>query len=438
MFTDLPDTLRQYGLKADVRVLLALQRAMQQNLVRTLGDLYIFLRSVVTNEPKELGPFTQAFYFYFMGVDKKANESLEDAVTRSDTFTEWFANALKRGELEDAKLSELVDQFLKEAHLTQLDISKILDATDDFRNDDPNQPDEGEDDDDRRATEIRDYRNLSLEELQERLRQIAEQQRRAHRGGNRWIGQDGNSPFGNNGAAKGGVRIGGEGGQRNARQILENQAFYPVDTKSILQDNNIDAALSALKGIEEASTESYLDVPLTIKHGLEEGGIFLPYEQERSQQKVRVLLLIDNGGYSMSPYIKSVKKLFSKMKTRFAHDLKTYYFHNTIYGGVYANSARTKFIPLDQLLKLDKQYNLFVIGDADMAPYELDSHSLQEWASLQQRFKGTAWLNPMRESYWATSTTAQWIQQVFSMYTLTPEGIEKAVLQMNRERRGKR
>jgi uncharacterized protein with von Willebrand factor type A (vWA) domain len=140
----------------------------------------------------------------------------------------------------------------------------------------------------------------------------------------------------------------------------------------------------------------------------------------------------------MSPYIKSVKKLFSKMKTRFAHDLKTYYFHNTIYGGVYANSARTKFVPLDQLLKLDRQYNLFIIGDADMAPYELDTHSLREWASLRERFKGTAWLNPMRETYWTSSVTVQWVQQVFSMFTLTPDGIEKAVVQMNRERRGKR
>ena len=64
-------------------------------------------------------------------------------------------------------------------------------------------------------------------------------------------------------------------------------------------------------------------------------------EKEKVEQKVKVMLFIDNGGWSMSPYVRTVTKLFSKMKRRFAHDLKTYYYHNSIYGGAFKNAART-------------------------------------------------------------------------------------------------
>ena len=61
----------------------------------------------------------------------------------------------------------------------------------------------------------------------------------------------------------------------------------------------------------------------------------------------------------MTPYVRLVLKLFSKMKRRFAHDLKTYYFHNSIYGGAYTDPARRHFEPIDQILANAKDYNVF-------------------------------------------------------------------------------
>ncbi|MEM9886547.1 MAG: hypothetical protein AAF849_11700 [Bacteroidota bacterium] len=436
MFSTLPAHFRKYGLRADVRILLLLQKGVERNLVRTLGDLYVFLKSLVTNEPKEFGPFVMAFYAYFLDVNIQGKESLKDAVLRSETFVEWLAGALKDNLLEEADLDDLINQFLDEVHLTQLDVSQLLDATSSFEADDPKRADSGKQDDTSniRTKDALDYRDIPLDELRKRMEEVARRQRERHQGGDHWLGKSGTSPYGNEGNAAGGIRKGGNGGGKMARQVVENRAFYPIDTKAVLRDDNIDAALAALKGIEESATEQVLDIPITIKEGLKQGGIFLPYEREDKQQKLQVLLLVDNGGFSMSPYVKSVKKLFTKMKTRFAHDLKTYYFHNTIYGGLYANAARTQFVPLQQILKLDKNYSLFVVGDADMAPYELDQDSIREWTALKMRFRRSAWLNPMRERFWRTSTTTTWIQQVFSMFPLTPEGIEKAVLEMNRKR----
>ena len=277
-----------------------------------------------------------------------------------------------------------------------------------------------------------------MEELLERMRQVAQQQMRRHAGGSHWVGQGGNSPYGNQGAAPGGIRVGGSGGGKMARKVIGDRNFYPVDRKLRLQDNNMDVALSYLKGIEDETAQQHLDIPETIKEGVKEGGLFLPIQKEKIEQKVQVILMIDNGGWSMSPYIKSVTKLFSKMKRRFAHDLKTYYYHNTIYGGAFKDDRRTEFISLDRILNHHKNYSLFVIGDADMAPYELGDESIADWTVLNERFPRSAWLNPMEERFWAGSFTVNIIRNIIPMFPLSPHGIERAVLHMNQKRQFQR
>ena len=139
----------------------------------------------------------------------------------------------------------------------------------------------------------------------------------------------------------------------------------------------------------------------------------------------------------MSPYIASVTKLFSKMNRRFAHDLKTYYFHNTIYGSVYKDAFRTptKTETIEKLLQMDKNYAVFIIGDADMAPYELTKESMRDWQALKNRFERVIWLNPMELKYWEHSSTVNTLQRVFDMFPLSPFGIEKGVEFMNKKRR---
>ena len=442
MFNSLPEFLRDRDLPGDVRVLLLIKKSMERGLVNTLGDLYLTLKSIVSRDQQDFGPFTVAFYHYFLDIEIKKGESLDMAIRKSETFKNW----LKLQDLEDIPLADIpqkIEDFIEEVHLTTFDIKKVLSGEDILKHDDPDRKDTlGPDDEP--VTEVNraaDYSNLSLEELLDRMRRVLEQQRRRHSGGDHWVGTGGVSPFGSGGAAQGGVRVGGSGGGKMARKVIGDRNFYPVDTKQILSDDNIDVALSYLKGIEEESVEYQLDIPVTIKEGVKEGGLFLPYEKEKIDQKVQVLLMIDNGGWSMSPYIKSVTKLFAKMKRRFAHDLKTYYFHNTIYGGAYNEVNRTpsSFEPTEKICKLNKNYALFIIGDADMGPYELSEDSLMDWQLLVERFPRAVWLNPMEERFWAGSFTVNVLKQLFEMHPLSPFGIEKAVEHMNRKRKfGKR
>ena len=442
MFESLPSYFRKYGLHADVRTLLMLTKSMDRGLVNTLGDLYLVLKGLLTNDPKDYGPFTTAFYAYFLEVQIRPGESLDKAIGRSEAFKQWKQKRLEDVDSEDVPdLKSLIQEFLDNVHLSTYDIKKMLSGEDILKQDDPNLQDtpEGSDEMPNNIDKAADYSNVSLEELLERMKKVAEQQKRQHRGGSHWIGQGGVSPYGNSGAAMGGIRVGGTGGGKMARKVVGDANFYPVDTKVRLQDNNIDVALSYLKGIEEETAQLELDVPKTIKEGAKNGGLFLPYEEEKVDQKVQVILLIDNGGWSMTPYIKSVTKLFSKMKRRFAHDLKTYYYHNTIYRGAFTDSRRTQFVSLEKILANHKNYSVFVIGDADMAPYELSSLSIDNWQSLEKRFPRMVWLNPMDQKYWAGSMTANVLRRVVAMFPLSPYGIEQAVLLMNQKRQfGKR
>ncbi|MEM9930404.1 MAG: hypothetical protein AAF840_11340 [Bacteroidota bacterium] len=437
MLHSLPAHFRSYKLPADVRTLLLLRKAIDRGLVHTFGDLFGVLKNILVKAPKQLGPFTRAYYSYFLAIEIQAGDRLEDAIRRSETFQRWKKNYLDEADRDvDLDLTELVNRFLDEVHLTQYDIKEVLDGRELFDEDDPElEDDDGvpdqSNDEPHYLDKMADYSDLSMEEILERLKKIREQQRGHHRGGSHWVGTGGISPYGHGGAAKNGIRVGGTGGGRMARKVIGDRNFFPVDRDALINDNNVDAALAAIKGVVEEQAQEQLDVEGTIKKGLQRGGLFLPELRYQKEEKLQVIVLIDNGGYSMSPYVRTVQQLFKKMKTRFAHDLEVFYFHNTIYDVVYKDARRTKPFPVARLTKYDKNYRVFIIGDAAMAPYELDGSSIRQIKGITEQFKRTVWLNPEPEKYWPHTYTIQAIKSLVEMYPLTPRGIEQAVGWMN-------
>ncbi len=438
MFETLPSSFRKYGLQADVRTILLLQKSMAKGLVRTLGDIFQVLKGIVVKDPEMLGPYTRAYYSYFLNIDIQNGDRLDDAVARSETFRNWKEEYFKRYNIEETELHELVNKFLDEVHMTSYDIKQILSGKEIWEKDDPMlQDEEGQDSlelEHKQLDKMADYSDLSLEELLERLEQIRNQQKSKHSGGSHWIGTGGISPYGHGGAAKGGVRVGGTGGGKMARRVLGDSNFFPVDMDRIVNDDNVDAALASLKGIIEESATDHLDVPKTIKDGLKRGGLFIPELSKVKEEKLQVLLFIDNGGYSMSPYVYVIRELFKKMKTRFSHDLETYYYHNTIYDKVFSDPRRRKAVKMDKILSKDPNYRIFIIGDASMGPYELNKVSLRSYKRLTKKFKKTVWLNPEPENYWQHTFSICIIKEIVNMYPLTPRGIETAVREMNRKK----
>ena len=376
---------------------------------------------------------------YFLNIDIQNGERLDDAILRSKTFQDWKKDLFERdSEMHQLSDEALANLFLDQVHMTSYDIKDIVDGKEIWDKDDPHLLDSEEDASleipKKHLDKLADYSDLSMEELMERMKEVWKQQRSDHSGGSHWIGTGGISPYGHGGGAIGGIRVGGTGGGRMARRVLGDKNFFPVDMDRIINDDNVDAALASLKGIIEESAQEKLDVDRTIDEGLKRGGLFLPEIEQEKEEKMRVLLFIDNGGYSMTPYIQTIKELFKKMKTRFAHDLETYYFHNTIYDRVFSDMRRSKVVWLDKILSKDPDYRVFIIGDAAMAPYELNKLSLRNYKQLTKKFKKTVWLNPEPERYWLHTFTTSIIKQVVDMYPLTPRGIENAVRDMNKKK----
>ena len=112
MFETLPKKLREKNLRADIKTLLTLRRAIDAGLVTTLGDVYNVLKNLVVKDNRDLGPFTKVFYEYFLNIDILRGETLHDAVIRSETFKQWVEDRdFKDKEID---LKTLADRFLDE------------------------------------------------------------------------------------------------------------------------------------------------------------------------------------------------------------------------------------------------------------------------------------------------------------------------------------
>ena len=57
--------------------------------------------------------------------------------------------------------------------------------------------------------------------------------------------------------------------------------------------------------------------------------------------RLKVKLMIDNGGWSMDPYVEIVQALFHYAQFQFK-ELEIYYFHNTIYSKIWLDPTRGK------------------------------------------------------------------------------------------------
>ncbi|AWW00021.1 hypothetical protein [Arcticibacterium luteifluviistationis] len=433
MFESLPAHFRSHGIPTDVRALLLLEKSIEKGLIRTLGDIYNVLKAIIVKEKSLIGPYTKAFYEYFLEIDIKDGERLNDAILRSKTFKKWKEDF--NNEVQVLDEDTLVNKFLDEIHLTTYDIKEVINGKELWDKDNPYQQDSSSEENgeatERNIDKMADYSELTLQQLLERMETIKKNQKTSHSGGSHWIGTGGISPYGHGGAAKAGVRVGGTGGGKMARAVLNDKNYYPVDVNKLVNDNNIDAALASLKGVIEESAHDEIDIQNTIKLGIKRGGLFIPEIKKVSQEKLQVILLIDNGGYSMLSYVRVVRELFKKMKTRFAHDLETYYFHNTIYGEVYADPNRTEVVKIKTLLNKDANYRVFIIGDATMGTYEINQQSVNTYQSLKKKFKKIAWINPEPVKYWPHTISLQYLKQLIDMYPMTPKGIEDAVRDMN-------
>jgi hypothetical protein len=94
-------------------------------------------------------------------------------------------------------------------------------------------------------------------------------------------------------------------------------------------------------------------------------------------------------------------------------------------------------VPTRQVLqKTDRSFKVILVGDAYMAPSELEScnGAIDYWyrndrpgiewlAEIRRRFKRSIWLNPEPPRSWSSAPTTEAIPRIFPMYELTLLGL---------------
>ena len=296
--------------------------------------------------------------------------------------------------------------------------------------------------------ELAALQSLDLEQLRALFEERLREQTERHDGGNRWIGTGGKSPFGASGQHPTGVRVGPKGAGRSAMAVADARVYRPYRSDLVLDVRQIEVALRKLRAFAREGADLELDLEETIDQTAKNAGELEIVLRPPRKPTVRVLLLMDVGG-SMDPHAALVSQLFSAAKraSNF-RELKTYYFHNCIYGKVYeTESLRDPVSVRDLLRHCTREWKLVVVGDAAMHPAELlgggdwyatrdevggeAMHGVRWMQLLGDHFDKSAWLNPDPPNYWKGGT-AEALSGIFAMYALTLEGLGEAMAHLSK------
>jgi uncharacterized protein with von Willebrand factor type A (vWA) domain len=385
--------LRRRKVRVGLQEAMALTRALELGLHESsLDGFYRVARALCVHSETDLDAFDEAFGAYFRGVEGESFVLARD-------LEEWLKDPRARGELspEDLALLERLDP----AELRRL--------------------------------------------FEERLRE----QKERHDGGNRWIGTGGTSPLGARGAHPTGLRVGPDGGGRSAMAVADARAYRPYRSDLVLDVRQIEVALRKLRAFTREGARLELDIDETVDETARNAGELEVVLRQERKPNVRVLLLMDVGG-SMDPHAGLVSQLFSAAK-RASHfrELRTYYFHNCIYGKVYETEHFREPVSIhDLFLHCTREWKLVIVGDAAMHPAELlgggdwwatrdqtDSMAGIGWMQLLAgHFERSAWLNPDPPNYWKGGT-AEELAGIFPMFPLTLDGLGDAVRQLSHAQR---
>lgn len=390
MFVNFFYKLRELGIPVTLTSFLRLQKALSLGLINSLEDFYTSARAILIKSERYFDLYDQVFAHYFQGAELSELEGIELDEAAQLLLEEWLrdpegvARALGISKEELAQLSpqELIAYFL------------------------------------------------------ERLRE----QTAAHHGGTKWIGTRGTSPVGHSGFHPGGMRIGGRSQGQSAVKVALDRRYRDYSQERPLTASQIGEALKRLRNLIPVGPKDKVNVEKTIYETMRHAGEIEIIFDRSLKDKLKVILMIDNGGWSMDPFVEVVQVLFDYARAQFK-DLKTYYFHNTIYDYVWEDPPRRrKPQRVEDFSRFDPETRLLFVGDASMAPYELMATdgsihieersfipSIDRLRFLAKTFHHAVWLNPRSELEWVYVPTIQTIRTIFPMFELTLDGLEKAV-----------
>ena len=390
MFIEFFYTLRERGIPVSPTSFLRLQKALKLGMVRSVEDFYTAARAILVKSERYFDTYDQVFAHFFKGVTLLEPDEIELTEMARAMLEEWLRNP--------AEMAQAL------------------------------------------GIEEKDLKSMTPEELIRYFFDRLREQTEAHHGGNRWIGTGGTSPVGHSGHHPGGMRVGGRSRNKSAIKVAMERRYRDYSQEGPLTEFQMGEALKRLRRMIPTGPRDVVNVDKTIRETMRNAGEIEIVFDRRLADRLKVILMIDNGGWSMDPYVEVVQTLFNYARSQFK-DLKIYYFHNTVYSRIWKDPQRRhQPEPIDEFVRRDPETRLILVGDASMAPYELmhvsgsiyleqreNNASLDRLKFLSRTFRHAVWLNPQTEEEWDHTWTVGIIRQVFPMFELTLDGLEKAV-----------
>ncbi|MFW6217148.1 MAG: hypothetical protein ACOC3Y_04920, partial [Desulfohalobiaceae bacterium] len=252
MFVDFFYLLRESGVSVSPTAFLRLQKALSLGLVNSLEEFYTAARCILIKSERQFDLYDQVFAHYFQGADLPERQGIELSQQMQDMLRQWLG--------EDPE-----------------GLAQALDL-------DPEQ-----------------MSAMSAQELLEYFQKRLQEQEGEHHGGNKWIGTRGTSPTGHSGYHPGGMRVGGASRNKSALKVAMDRRYQDYSDNQPLTKARVGEALKSLRNLVPAGPKDVLNIEETIRQTMKNAGeLELVYERGL-KDKLKLVLAIDNGGWSMDP-----------------------------------------------------------------------------------------------------------------------------------------
>ncbi|MGD9201257.1 MAG: hypothetical protein PVI26_06825 [Chitinispirillia bacterium] len=390
MFIGFFYNLRDAGLSISPTSFLTLHKALKLDLINSLEDFYILSRSILVKSER-----------YFDLFDKIFAHQFKDAVMAEYSIDEF-----------DDIAKALLETWLKNpgtiADALGIDESKL--------------------------------KKYTSEELIEYFKKRLREQTERHDGGGKWIGTGGTSPVGHSGYNPESMRVSGISRNKSAIKVALERRYRNYSLSGPITQSLVGEALKRLRNMVRAGPKDQVDIDATLYQTMRNAGEVEIVFKKSMRDRLKVIIAIDNGGWSMDPYVPIVQTIFDYSRAQFK-DLQTFFFHNTIYNTLWSDYTRYKKPhKIDEFFCFDPETRFIVVGDASMSPFELvntdgslyvqersGGSSIECLRSIVKAFPHSVWLNPVPMVKWKYTETINIIRDIFPMFELSIDGLEKAV-----------
>ncbi|MDX2244919.1 MAG: GntR family transcriptional regulator [Leptolyngbyaceae cyanobacterium bins.302] len=215
-------------------------------------------------------------------------------------------------------------------------------------------------------------------------------------------------------------------GEENTHRFMQSDEYFPLTRRQMKQ------SWRNLRRMVREGAPVEIDIEATIekfsRHEMPLNPVLIPTRINRTE----LILLIDQKGSMVPFHILSQRLIQSAKLGGRLREVKVFYFHNCPIQYLYHDPNRREAEPVSNLLKEFRPDRsvVLIFSDAGAARGSFNPERLeltkQFLNNLKEQVRYIAWLNPMAENRWVTTTAGEIAQRV-PMFEMSREGMERAI-----------